>query len=223
MSTRFSTTNDLDTVNAVKKLTTTSRINQSAIEGVLPIWGTNWNGVINFKGGVAAMVKLYEADPVKGYWKVAYADLEDGDKEGSLYSQYKNTYYRLGRPKLIELNSVTNGDAVQCEFLEHVLVADADNAINGDYTLVNVGTSKTAGAEKQHVQFTENGQTIDDYRDYSDGYISDIVNGKKTGYCNYAEQHYALQKLTGIEKQDNGLSIVWMLNSYAANYAGYVD
>ena len=103
--TRFSTTNDLATVNAVKKLTTTSRINQSGIESVLPIWGTNWNGVINFKGGVAAMVKLYEADPVKGYWKVAYADLEDGDKEGSLYSQYKNTYYRLGRPKLIELNT----------------------------------------------------------------------------------------------------------------------
>lgn len=156
LRTRFSTTNDLDTVNAVKKLTTTSRINQSGIEGVLPIWGTNWNGVINFKGGVAAMVKLYEADPVKGYWKVAYADLEDGDKEGSLYSQYKNTYYRLGRPKLIELNSATNGDAVQCEFLEHVLVADADNAINGDYTLVNCNASGEYGYGVKYADVTNN-------------------------------------------------------------------
>ena len=83
--------------------------------------------------------------------------------------------------------------------------------------------SKTCGAEKQHVKFTENGTAVDDYRDYSEGYVSDIVNGKKTYYCNYAEQNYALQNMTGLELPTNNIGIVWMLDPYNATSMSQLD
>ncbi len=217
LRTRYFATNSTNSVKSVKQLAT-GRVHQSDLYASCPLWATNWNGAVRFKHGVAAMVKLYEAIPVKGWWTVSYADLEDGDKsaDDSVYSQYKNNYYRIGRPRLVEMNMLSNGDGITCSFLEHVIIADATEMINGDYTLVNVGYSKTAGAEKQHVNFTENGTNVDDYRDYSDGYVSDIVNGKKTYYCNYAEQHYALQNLSNLETKANDLSIVWMLDPYGA-------
>ena len=218
LRTRYFATNSVDSVEAVKALNVFGSVRQSELYASCPLWATNWDGSVRFKSGVAAMVKLYEAVPVKGWWTVSYADLEDGDKssDDSVYSQYKNSYYRIGRPRLVEMNMLSNGDGITCSFLEHVVIADATEVINGNYTLVNVGYSKVAGAASQHVNFTENGATVDDYRDYSEGYVSDIVNGKKTYYCNYAEQHYALQNMSNLETRANSLSIVWMLDPYGA-------
>lgn len=222
LRTRYYATNSEDGVNAVKGLAF-GRVAQSTIYSNCPLWSRNWEGIIRFKRGIAAMVKLYEAEPVRGWWTVSYADLEDGQKTGSVYSQYKNSYYRIGRPKLTEMNMLSNGDGITCSFLDHVIIVDATEEINGDYTLVNVGYSKTWGAEKQHVNFTENGTAVDDYRDYSEGYVSDIVNGKKTYYCNYAEQNYALQNMTGLELPNNNIGIVWMLDPYNATSRSQLD
>lgn len=222
LRTRYYATNSEDGVNAVKGLAF-GRVAQSTIYSNCPLWSRNWEGIIRFKRGIAAMVKLYEAEPVRGWWTVSYADLEDGQKTGSVYSQYKNSYYRIGRPKLTEMNMLSNGDGITCSFLDHVIIVDATEEINGDYTLVNVGYSKTWGAEKQHVNFTENGTAVDDYRDYSEGYVSDIVNGKKTYYCNYAEQHYALQNMTSLEQANNNVGIVWMLDPYNATSRSQLD
>lgn len=153
LRTRYFATNDENSVNAIKQLTISGRIQQSDIYSACPLWATNWNGIVQFKKGIAAMVKLYEAVPVKGWWSVSYADLEDGSKSSndSVYSQYKNNYYRIGRPRLVEMNMLSNGDGITCSFLDHVVVANVNDTINGDYTLVNVGYSKTWGAQKQHV------------------------------------------------------------------------
>lgn len=222
LRTRYYATNSEDGVNAVKGLAF-GRVTQSTLYSSCPLWSRNWEGTIRFKRGIAAMVKLYEAEPVRGWWTVSYADLEDGQKTGSVYSQYKNSYYRIGRPKLTEMNMLSNGDGITCSFLDHVIIVDATEEINGDYTLVNVGYSKTWGAEKQYVEFTENGTSVKDYRDYLEGYVSDIVNGKKTYYCNYAEQHYALQNMTGLEQANNNVGIVWMLDPYNATSRSQLD
>lgn len=108
LRTRYFATNSADAVEAVKALNIFGSVKQSELYAACPLWATNWDGSVRFKSGVAAMVKLYEAIPVKGWWTVSYADLEDGDKssDDSVYSQYKNSYYRIGRPRLVEMNKV---------------------------------------------------------------------------------------------------------------------
>ena len=49
------------------------------------------------------------------------------------------------------------------------------------------------------------------------------MNGKKTYYCNYAEQHYALQNMTGLEQANNNVGIVWMLDPYNATSRSQLD